>query len=87
MWTVLLIKFNVNNLDLSLFLAIRFFLSSVVGALYRPPWPFLNIAHYKIIYMYVGTLHQTVPMAIFCTCSVDLHMADIGILKIQRIGL
>ena len=39
---------KINKLDLiSLLLAFRFLLSSFVGALYRPPWPFPNTTHYK----------------------------------------
>ena len=41
-------KSKINKLDLislSLLLAFRFLLCSFVGALYRPPWPFLNITH------------------------------------------
>ena len=41
---------KINKLDL-IFLspvAVRFLLSSFVGALYRPPWPYLNITHSKI---------------------------------------
>ena len=37
-------KSKINELDLiSLPLAVRFLPSSFVGALYRPPWPFINI--------------------------------------------
>ena len=40
-------KINTFDLisDLSLLLAFRFLLSSIVEALYRPPWPFPDITH------------------------------------------
>ena len=37
--------FHISWSDPSLLLAFRFLLSSFVGALYRPPWPFLNRTH------------------------------------------
>ena len=40
------LKSKINKLDLiSLLLAFCFLLSSFVGALYRPQWPFPNITH------------------------------------------